>query len=417
MDKLSLGLITEVNAEKSFFKASIDCDNLGRGGFPTVIRFAFSGYSYEKGSGVFYIPVVGDYAVLADVCGSYFPLSFFSPFCHPREGDISQSAEENPYGVKHEKWQTLPEDKGDLNWSAGRRKLLPGSGALLGAKGNNGVIVYPSNRVDVFASEMVYRLYFADPTEGENFSSIIDRTIEYFLETTSYYKSCERVRESNGEIGTESNSGESFNVLTKEDFFIKGGYDSDPKKRTVGKTKEDFFQIQTGKFLDQKNLEVVRVEAVRYPDEEYGVESINSESSEGAQRKMEDIDGVTPVDLTVDSKGRQNKSKVAVVYLRDGSRILTSEENIEFQSRNSFGVFVPDEGSKEFGIFMGTDKSARFYGKKKVILKSEEKCDIISGGDVLFQSEELEVTMEEDKFSIKKKSSGSTSIDNVTGAQ
>ena len=427
--------IRYVDITKSTCRGTIRTATKGMTGFPEVIQLTYPGYSYLSGSGIMRIPKPKDYCLVIHFKGNFLPIVFFSPPIV--KGNTKESSDVKPVEKGKTPLYTYDNEKEGPNFSAGRLELKEGSCAMLGEKGESGVIVYPKNKILAYASEMCQRTYEGDYSKPDQIAKIFDRTIEYILESTSYELECTRsVRKNVEQDGASPNTNK---TKTSQRFYKEvGNAGKKNKKDKKGKTKSIFYEILTGSLEDSKGNtnsgsekdKALRISAVREPDEQGDKKTkLNKDTSteSGAQSKFKKYkETIEPKDISPDHAGRQNPSRSVKVELEDGSIVWGSIKEIEFHGREKFLVFVEKDNAADGANIDGslvTDPKVGMLTDGDILIHTKgegeaEKnieistltgtCDIIGKKKASISNENVEAFIENDKFIVKKKGSSSS---------
>jgi len=419
-NEICLAIIDVVDVESSTFEAEIFDPPKGR---PVIVPYAHTGWSYVGGSGIIYIPQVGDIAILASIGKDYYPLGYTSiPILG---GDEKGKEKESGKDTNYLKTATYQKGEGGKpkkpNRSCGMLRLPQGAAALLGPKGTSAVITN-GRHVEMRSSEEC-------SIELKGDSAIAGSTpiMSFFsLDAKFDYSSClfefERLTDrgsEKGNKGAKKNRGFSAKLQKKALEKIKGktgtdggGGDSTASTntlntqlffKTTGRKEDKYYQITTGHHLDNK--EHIREEALKKPDEKNS-DTTNVDPSNDVGNKGFSMDGaipkggssaLSPKNTKPTSKGRNHNSLWKRVLKDDGEIIEASEENMEYQTQKDFKIFA-----KETLAFL-SEKETLVYGKEDVSVLGEKNITVNSQDKILLTNQNVQMEFG-DKIKVDKAS-------------
>jgi len=183
------GVITKIDAEHSTCSIVIVGGNSSNFFELKNVGLSHAGFSTLFGTGIFYIPKIGDHVIVMELNGEYWVQRSVPGYFETH--DYQEADWENRKADFHPKKTSLREGelegkatKGSklyCNFSSGRRRMESGDAAVLTNEGESGLIARNEGDVEVFASALSARFY----SYMEN--KITDTCEDYCFKNPSMY--------------------------------------------------------------------------------------------------------------------------------------------------------------------------------------------------------------------------------------
>lgn len=214
------GMIVSVEPDFSTCIIKVIESNRGTGFELNNVQFTYAGFSTFFCNGIFYIPLVGDFVSVAEINGVYF-IDKYLPYPFENnmlpEGIKEGSLEEKEYYKIFTQRATVvhKNEKTMVNFSAGRRKLNQGDCALIGGRGESGVIARNNNDVEIFSSEICSSRYIESDSRIETICDNYDLSTSASRKKHGINEMFEVIKGDNSFV-----AGEEFYFCREEDYTI-----------------------------------------------------------------------------------------------------------------------------------------------------------------------------------------------------
>lgn len=368
----AIGIVTAVFPELSVCQAEMYYSASKKYGKPTVIPF-------PKFSGVTYIPKKGDNLLFAVMNDNFFPLGEMPLplFAENKAATQDSEGEKEKSQSRYQKQEAYKGPKENINLSGPtKKKLVEGNRGLLNTDENAGVVVAERRYLRVYSSEECGREYGGDHLNDGDVPRILDRTIDYELDSTPCrfnFEELDRGKDpETGVIKTLSDQQFYYNSKRKEDkyFQITTGFHKESSKSSNKSPKQD-----------KPKKEIIRTEALREPDKNaQGKADANTKNVDPTGSACCDQGGafnngntdITNEDTTVKSKGVTHNALYKKTYKTNGEVTTASKGKIEYQTRDQFLVFA----EKQLAL-LGTE-NALFHAQKKADIIGKEEANVSS---------------------------------------
>lgn len=302
------GMIVSVEAEFSTCVVKVTESNRGSGFELNNVQFTYAGFSTFFCNGIFYIPLVGDFVSVTEINGVY-SIDKYLPYPFQEnllpEGIEPNTKEEEEYYKFFTKRATVgyKNNKTMVNFSAGRRKLKQGDSAMIGGRGESGVVVENKGDIEIFAGKLCSTKHVEE-----------DRRIETVCDNYDLSTSASRKKHGINEM-FEVAEGEPSFVIGEEFYFSRENDYTIP-----------YFGVYHGKTYDD---DIIRYAGVYYtPSREKAEDNMKSLHSSDC-RNIKPLFSWDKINLPpIDYEDRAlsleiNKKNGDVFSLTIGSRTMT----------------------------------------------------------------------------------------------